>query len=513
MRSTRSRRRSIAIGAAVSAAYLACTAFAWLQADRRDYREVHVRSMQALSLMRSSGPELFESPDSFPLVFPWQRFILIDRSREVLSDSGWIENESLSSENSGYFLERRLFAFAGLSSPPKTDEARLARLLREAPESGYFGMLDSRTIAAGCPVTRDGKDYGVIVLADKRDLIAAKRIEHEIMLGSFCLILALPAFLLAFAYLRLVRPINRLARAAAALDPSDADSGISLPGESRSDEIGLVSAAFGNALRESRRSRSRIEDFIGDVLHELKNPVSSLRGRIDLARMGSAKARGGGAPTGDELDRLAAEVGRIEGLLSSLSALSAADAQDISGFSRPSELLRDLVAAYEELGKDVELESGLDGGEILPVEPETFGRLVKILVDNALDFGPPRESVVVSASSEDSFVSVRVTDRGPGIPPDRREWIFERFSSTRKEGCSSHAGLGLAIARSLISRIASGGRRASIELADNPGGGATFIMRFPALTEDGRPRPSDQRKIRNSNSAASVEPPRGALNS
>jgi signal transduction histidine kinase len=485
VRPIRWRRRSVAIGAAVSAAYLAGIAFAWIQADRRSFQELHLRSMQVMNLMWCATPESFDRPGLFPRMFPWQRYLLVDGARRILSDTGWMRNDSLSSGDSGSLFEKRRAAIAGLSSPPGTDEARLAERIREAPESGYFGMLDARTIAAGRPVMREGVGYGVIVLADKRDLIAAKHVDHEIMLVSFALILLLPALLLALAYLRLVAPINRLAEAALSLDPADAGAALVLPGESRSDEIGLVSAAFGSALRDARMSRTRVQEFVDDVLHEMKNPVSSLRGRIELARIAGGSGGGvgssgaGGAPAPVDLDRIASDLGRIERLMAALGALSAADSQAISGSSRPAELLSDLVGAYVELGKPVSLECALDGGEVLSVDQETFARLVRILLDNALDFSPPGAEVKVVAAADDSFISVSVADRGPGVPPGRRAWIFERFASTRKEEAEPHAGLGLAIARSLLSRLRSGGHQASIEVADNPGGGALFVMRLP----------------------------------
>ncbi len=196
---------------------------------------------------------------------------------------------------------------------------------------------------------------------DKRDLIAAKHVDHVVLLASFLLILLLPAILMAF------------------------------------------------------------DD---DVLHELKNLVSSLRGRLELTRMKGAGADGSFALAASELDRL-------------------------------------------------------PEGAALPMDPEIFSRLVRILVDNALDFSPPGAGAAVFASAGDDFVVVRVADRGPGVPPNLREWIFGRFAGTRKNGSEPHTGLGLAIARSLVSRIGSGDRRASIGVEDNPGGGAVFVLKLP----------------------------------
>ncbi len=479
MRPPRSKCRSVLIGAAIAAGYIAVLAVLALQIDRRSFQDVHVRSMQVESALRSLTPENFDRVVAIPRIFPWQRAILVDESRDVLADSGWLENETLTSGGSGSLFAKRYATIGDLKRPPEIDEERLTRLLREAPISGYFGLLDARTIGAGRSVLWKGKAYGVALLVDKRDLIAAKHVDHVVLLASFLLILLLPAILMAFVYADLVLPLNRLARAVRDLERGSGKVGIELPGESRSDEIGLVGAAFGEALREARRSRERLKDFVDDVLHELKNPVSSLRGRLELTRMKGAGANGSFALATSELDRLLSEVGRTERLIASLSTLSAADSQELAGTCEPSALLEDLVAAYSALEKPVELENQLPEGATLPMDPEIFSRLVRILVDNAIDFSPPGAGATVFASASDSFVVVRVADRGPGVPPNLREWIFGRFAGTRKNGSEPHTGLGLAIARSLVSRIGSGDRRASIGVEDNPGGGAVFVLKLP----------------------------------
>jgi signal transduction histidine kinase len=397
MRQRRIRIRSVLVAAAIAAAYVSVLAYLALQIDLRSFQDQHVRSMQTESLLRALSPESFERIGSIPLIFPWQRMLLIDESRSVVEDSGWLENETLTSGESGSLFASRYAEIGGLSRPPAIDEGRLARLLREAPTSGYFGLLDARTIAAGRSITWRGKGYGVALLADKRDLIAAKHVDHVILLISFFLVLLLPAILIVLVFARLALPLNRLAQAVRDLEGGSGGDGIELPGESRSDEIGLVSAAFGSALREARKSKEQLKDFIDDALHELKNPISSLRGRLELTRMKGPLAGASFALAPCEMDRLLADVGRTERLVASLATLSAADSQEVSGASRPSALLRDLVAAYAALGKPVELEDLLPADAALPVDPEVFSRIVRILVDNALDFSPPGERAIIAA--------------------------------------------------------------------------------------------------------------------
>jgi two-component system, OmpR family, sensor kinase len=474
--------RSVLVGTAIAAGYMAALAAVALQVDRRSFQDQHVRSMQVAALLSALTPESFLGARALPRVFPWQRALLIDGDRKVLADSGWLENDSLTSGDSGSIFAKRYAEIAGLKRPPSVDEERITRLLLEAPDSGYFGLVDARTIGAGRAAAWNGKVYGIAILADKRDLIAAKHLDHVVMLVAFLLVLLLPATLIALAYARLVLPLNRLAGAVRAMNPAAPNGAvgrIELPGESRSDEIGLVSAAFGTALREARESGERLEEFVDDALHELKNPISSLRSLLELTRMRGAGADGAFALSPPELDRLLSDVGRTERLLGGLRALSAADSQEVAGMSRPSALLRDFVDAYSALGRRVALEDALPEDAALPIDPEAFSRLVRILVDNALGFSPPEAGATITAAAEDDYVTVRVADRGPGVPPNLREWVFLRFASTRKGRPEPHSGLGLAIAKSLVSRIRSEDRRASISVEDNPGGGAAFTLRLP----------------------------------
>jgi signal transduction histidine kinase len=501
MKIPRCKYRIALAGAVIAAVYLAALAALALQFDRRSIQDLNLRSLQAEAMLRGLGPESFEGAGSIPRVFTWQRAILVDEDRTVLADTGWLGNDALVSGIAVSPIARLYSGAADLRRTPEINEERLARLLREAPESGWFGLLDARTIGAGRPIVRCGRGYGVALLVDKRDLIVAKHLDHLVLLVAFVLVVLLPAMLVAFYFARLVLPLARLARAVGGLErdgasraaegapragAETADGAIELPGESRRDEVGLVSSAVGNALREARMSRSRLEDFINDALHELKNPLASLRGRLELTRMKGPGPEGAFTLGAGELDRLLADVGRAERLVSSLTALSAADSQDVSGASRPVELIRDLVAAYVELGRPVSLAPSLPEEAVVPADPEVVSGIVRILVDNALDFSPPGEGPTVSASLEGGYLVVSVADRGTGVPPNLREWIFGRFAGTRKGGAEPHSGLGLAIARSLASRIRIDGLRASIAVHDNPGGGAVFSLRLPLANRGSR---------------------------
>jgi two-component system sensor histidine kinase ChvG len=103
-------------------------------------------------------------------------------------------------------------------------------------------------------------------------------------------------------------------------------------------------------------------------------------------------------------------------------------------------------------------------------------RAVENLVDNAVSFSPPGAGVTVSATRSANSIAIVVDDRGPGVPPERREAIFRRFHSERSEDdFARHSGLGLAIAKTIVE--AMGG---SIAVENAPSGsGARFAIRLP----------------------------------
>ena len=108
-------------------------------------------------------------------------------------------------------------------------------------------------------------------------------------------------------------------------------------------------------------------------------------------------------------------------------------------------------------------------------DPDAVARVVRILIDNALRYGPPGEAITVAAAYGAGRAGVTVSDRGPGIPEEEREQIFERFHRGRASGSESGFGLGLAIGRELAQRM--GG---TLRLAPDEAPGASFELVLPA---------------------------------
>jgi signal transduction histidine kinase len=121
-------------------------------------------------------------------------------------------------------------------------------------------------------------------------------------------------------------------------------------------------------------------------------------------------------------------------------------------------------------------------------DPDAIARVVRILLDNALRYGPAGEPVRITAGSSPRHAFVEVADRGPGVHPAEREEIFERFQRGRTAGPESGFGLGLAIGRELAERM--GG---TLALAGEDGSpGARFRLELPAPEPDPAPAPEPE---------------------
>jgi signal transduction histidine kinase len=237
------------------------------------------------------------------------------------------------------------------------------------------------------------------------------------------------------------------------------------------------------ALVPIRNSLRRQRDFAADASHELRTPLAIIRATVDDLRADPDGAR----PTvRAALDDIAEETDHLSGLVSDLLVLTRADAGGIE-IERTAvdlaEIAVSAVANLESLARDRHIELGL-AAEPAPLDGDArrLRQLVTILVDNAIRHSPSGGLVSVSISRDDSAATLRIDDEGPGIPPDHRERVFDRFwqgSSDRGSG----SGLGLAIAAWIVDR--HGG---SIRVVDRDPAGARFEVRLPDPGAD-RTRP------------------------
>lgn len=267
------------------------------------------------------------------------------------------------------------------------------------------------------------------------------------------------------------RPLSRLARAARRI--AAGERGVEVP-VGGSGEIRELGEAFDTMTRELDARMRYTSEFAADVAHELKSPLTSIRGAAELLQEGAADDAEARARFTSNI-QLDAE--RLDRLVNRLLELSRIDSRQLP--MEPVDLaavVDRVIARTHTPEQPVEVEWQTSRRELQGRE-EDLERALLNLVENAVRFSPGGVPVMVTIAEEPSgrgrsVVTIRVTDRGPGIPTSHREKVFDRFFTTDAD--RSGTGLGLAIVRSVAR--AHGGDATQRE---TPGGGATFEISLP----------------------------------
>jgi two-component system OmpR family sensor kinase len=248
-------------------------------------------------------------------------------------------------------------------------------------------------------------------------------------------------------------------------------------------EVGQVGAALNrmlghvsNALTARQESETRVRQFVADASHELRTPLASIRGYAELSRRGREPVP---ADVAYALGRVESESTRMTGLVEDLLLLARLD-NGRAVAHEPVDLTRLVVDAVSDARA-----AGADHRWLLelPTEPvelvgdaDRLHQVVVNLLGNARAHTPPGSTVTVGLSTEDGSVLLRVSDDGPGIPPELLPRVFERFArgdSSRSRAAGS-TGLGLAIVSAVTE--AHGG---TVSVDSSPTG-TTVTVRLPA---------------------------------
>jgi two-component system sensor histidine kinase ChvG len=285
--------------------------------------------------------------------------------------------------------------------------------------------------------------------------------------------LALAALISALVTWTIVWPIRRLRRSALSLARGERAMSTTFPGADRRDEVGDLARALEELTRRLQTHVALLEAFAGDVAHEVRNPLASIRTAVDvLAQSTDPEERARFAQL------LARDVERLDRLVVGMRDLARVDSAiereamtPVSVTALVSEFVQHRPDA-QGLGLDVPTTPAL-----VRAQPERLAQVIENLVDNAVAFSPDPGSVTIGVREAGRQVIVTVADRGPGIPEEHHARVFERFFSYRPgstSGRHEHAGLGLAIAKAIVE--AYGG---TIAVRERDGGGALFEVRLP----------------------------------
>ena len=246
----------------------------------------------------------------------------------------------------------------------------------------------------------------------------------------------------------------------------------------------LIVAALLQLRREYELSRLRA-DFVSGVSHELRTPLAQIRMFSETLLLGRVRSEGERTRSLEIIDQ---EARRLTHLVENLLHFSRSErrATRLSPAPAPlATLVRQTVEAFTPLAsaRGVALRTELADGVVATVDADALHQMLLNLLDNAVKYGPPSQTVTIGLSTTDSQARIWVEDEGPGIPAADRDRVWERFCRLERDRGSAAAGtgIGLSVVRELV---ALHGGRAWVEDAPatrSGGHGARFVIELPLM--------------------------------
>ena len=356
-------------------------------------------------------------------------------------------------------LEREHGRGHSAGGPPLRLTGADGRIVADQTGADIGKMVSAEELEAGLPIIVDGKRVGTLLMpggewltVEQQAFLRRMRVVLTVS-GGAALVVAL--VLGALLVRSITRPLQQLANASRAIAAGDLS--VRVPVRSR-DEIGQLAAAFNQMTADLARAEEARRQQAADIAHELRTPLTVIQGHLEALADGIFPA------DSEHLEPVLEQARLLARLVEDLRMLSLADAGRLAlvpVLTDVGEWVAGVVAGFRSVAADRGITLDLKTADGLPsvrMDPERMAQVLGNLLDNGLRHTPAGGRVAVNVAHRDGEVTVTVTDTGPGVPPEHRPHLFERFwrgdpSRSRRTGGS---GLGLAIARRIVE--AHGGR-------------------------------------------------------
>ena len=249
------------------------------------------------------------------------------------------------------------------------------------------------------------------------------------------------------------------------------------------EEVRQLAVTFNDMARQVQASQQSQKDFVANVSHELKTPLTAIQGFAQAIKDGTVQ-------TDIEVDQAAeviqSEASRMDRLVTDLLTLAKMDAGTATFSMQMTDLnalLRSAARKFTPLAEKAGLELTITFSSVeapVKADPDRLMQVLDNLLTNAIKFTPQGGQISLTCQVDEEFVSLHIEDTGPGIPPEEQERIFERFyqvDKARTGGGARGYGLGLAISKQIIEN--HGG---SLSLSSESGVGSHFVVKLPLQT-------------------------------
>ncbi|MBI4285456.1 MAG: HAMP domain-containing protein [Chloroflexi bacterium] len=299
-----------------------------------------------------------------------------------------------------------------------------------------------------------------------------KSVNRFLVLGGILAVVIALVFTFVLSR-RFLAPLKTLTVAAKALGKGDFTHRVQVRDKG---EIKALAETFNSMADDLQRTEKLRQDMIADTAHELRTPLSNIRGYLEAIRDGVVQ------PDTATIDSLNEEVTLLSRLLDDLQELAMAEAGQLKLVVQPeniAEVIGQAVAATQANASAKGVIMAINPAERLPlcnIDAQRIGQVLRNLINNAVTHTPKGGSVTIAAKQEDRWVKISVTDTGEGIPSAELANIFERFYRVDKSRAraTGGSGLGLTIAKRLVE-----GHGGTITAESEVGKGSRFTFSIP----------------------------------
>lgn len=340
--------------------------------------------------------------------------------------------------------------------------------------------LGQEILATAVPIVHNAQPVGAVRVT--QSVSAVNHAVRRALLGLAAVgavVLALGLAAGALIAAQVARPMRRLERVARRVADGDLEARAEVEGSSEQRSLG---ASFNDMTARIARLIHAQSDFVADASHQLRTPLTGLRLRleeakasVDPASAGDAAAAPDAAAAASEIDAGIREVDRLAHTVEELLLLSRAGERQLEGGSLDLRRVADSAvdrwqATAQHRGIALAHEANGSAATAWCARPD-LERALDTLIENGVHYAPADTTVTIATGP--GLIEVR--DRGPGVAPEERELVFERFHRGRAgRSGPSGSGLGLSIARELAREW-----NGEVTLEDRPGGGTIARLSLP----------------------------------
>lgn len=326
------------------------------------------------------------------------------------------------------------------------------------------------------PVIRDGQHQAIVLMGQPMDVI--QKSLNTLALTLILTYIGLLIFTIGGGFVlarKALHPITQVSKQLKIISAENLKERVPVP--KTGDEIEELSQTFNSLLDRLDEAFVRERQFIGDVAHELKTPVATLKGEIELAL---SKSRTN-AQYKESFNETLIDVNRLSTTIKNILDLAWLGAENANfgehQFDVSSTLVELKEIAVKLAGqKHIVVKGEIEPNILVPGIEDKISRAVLNIIDNAIKYTPRDKSITISLRKKKGMAVLEVRDTGIGISEKELSHIFERFYRGTKTAKTLGSGLGLAIAQGIIK--AHGG---DISVASAVGKGTQVVITLPLL--------------------------------